>query len=67
MITMATIIEIELRNEAQNFWSWRSSVQFSRPTNSGGRTPRQSVKLRYTFQTSGMRTMNAKSSRPGMR
>ena len=67
MMTIATIIASELRNEAQNFASPKSSIQFSRPMNSGGRIPRYSVKLRKTFHTRGIRMMNVKSRRPGMR
>jgi len=45
-ITIATIIAIELRNDAQKSSSPKSSIQLSKPMNSGGRMPRYSVKLR---------------------
>ena len=45
-MTIATIIQTLLMNEVQNVASPKSSIQFSRPMNSGGRMPRQSVKLR---------------------
>ena len=45
-ITIATIIQMLLPNDVQNFASPISSIQFSRPMNSGGLIPRHSVKLR---------------------
>jgi hypothetical protein len=65
--TMARTIQMELPKEVQKSSSVRSFCQLSSPMNSGSRTPRQRVKVRYTFQTSGMSTTTISSASPGSR
>ena len=44
--TIATIIQMLLPKDVQNFWSCISAAQFSSPIQIGGRMPRHSVNVR---------------------